>query len=239
MADKGKSPAFQFYAAEWLADENVRLMTLEETGAYIDALAICWREGSIPADPERLARLIGKGCTVATATCVQLRFNIGSTEECSTVERLQHKRLNAEREKQLIRSRQMAEAGKKSASKKAQLAGAAISKSKVNLGSTQVQPKHNSSSSSLDEDGRVKRFIPPTVQEVEEYCRERGNKVDAQRFVSHYTSNGWKVGRNKMVDWRAAICNVWERDGFGNNKPKQGQFRDVFDEFLNDGGSNG
>lgn len=154
MSGVGKSPAFQFYAAEWLADEHVRLMTLAETGAYIDALAICWREGSIPADPGLLARLIGKGCTIEIATCVQLRFNIRSTGECGPVERLQHKRLNAERIKQEARSKQMAEAGKKSAAKKAQVAGAAITKKRGNLGSTQVQPKYNSSSSSSDEDGR-------------------------------------------------------------------------------------
>ena len=153
MAAVGKAPAFQFYAAEWLADEHVRLMTLEETGAYIDALAICWREGSIPADPVMLARLIGKGCTVATATCVQLRFNLGSTEECLAVGRLQHKRLNLERDKQQKRSAQMSEAGLKSAAKKAQAVGTAATKRKRNLGSTQVQPKYNSSSSSLDEDG--------------------------------------------------------------------------------------
>jgi putative transposase len=44
---KGKDPAFQFYAADWLADEAVSVMGLEEEGAYIRALCYCWREGSI------------------------------------------------------------------------------------------------------------------------------------------------------------------------------------------------
>lgn len=55
-----------------------------------------------------------------------------------------------------------------------------------------------------------KRFTPPTVEEVEAYCFERNNKVDAERFVDYYTANGWKVGKNPMKDWKAAVRN-WER----------------------------
>lgn len=55
-----------------------------------------------------------------------------------------------------------------------------------------------------------KRFRPPTVEEVEAYCFERNNKVDAERFVDYYTANGWKVGKNPMKDWKAAVRN-WER----------------------------
>jgi len=64
---KGKAPAFQFYAADWLADEAVSVMSLEEEGAYIRALCYCWREGSIPADEDnclaclRVPRLGWKG----------------------------------------------------------------------------------------------------------------------------------------------------------------------------------
>ena len=55
-----------------------------------------------------------------------------------------------------------------------------------------------------------KRFRPPTLEEVEAYCFERNNRVDAERFVDYYTSNGWKVGKNPMKDWKAAVRN-WER----------------------------
>ena len=54
-------------------------------------------------------------------------------------------------------------------------------------------------------------FHPPTVEEVKAYCLERNNKVDAVRFVDYYTANGWKVGKNPMKDWRAAV-RTWERD---------------------------
>lgn len=53
------SPAFQFYPADFLADETVALMPLAARGAYITLLCYCWREGSIPTDMNRLGRLCG------------------------------------------------------------------------------------------------------------------------------------------------------------------------------------
>ena len=61
------------------------------------------------------------------------------------------------------------------------------------------------------------KFIPPTLEDVAAYCRERNNNVDPQRWLDHYTSNGWRVGKNPMKDWRAAV-RTWERSGF-NDKP--------------------
>ena len=60
------------------------------------------------------------------------------------------------------------------------------------------------------------RFKPPTVAEVADYCRERKDRVDPQRFVDYYTSNGWKVGRNTMKDWKAAV-RTWEKNDKGGD----------------------
>lgn len=54
------------------------------------------------------------------------------------------------------------------------------------------------------------RFSAPSVEEVEAYCKERGNSVDARRFVDFYSSKGWKVGNTPMKDWRAAV-RTWEK----------------------------
>jgi hypothetical protein len=66
---------------------------------------------------------------------------------------------------------------------------------------------------------KSKRFIPPTLQEVENYCFDRMNNISPQHFIDHYTSNGWLVGKNKMKDWQSAIRN-WERTNkqFNNNQ---------------------
>lgn len=55
-----------------------------------------------------------------------------------------------------------------------------------------------------------KRFQPPSVSEVADYCRERGNTINAEQFVDFYEARGWKLGRQTMRDWKAAV-RTWER----------------------------
>lgn len=57
------------------------------------------------------------------------------------------------------------------------------------------------------------RFVPPTVEEVATYVRERGSAVDPQVFWDFYAAKGWMVGKSKMKDWRAACRSAesWER----------------------------
>ena len=55
-----------------------------------------------------------------------------------------------------------------------------------------------------------KKFIPPTVDEVQEYLDSVGSKVDAEAFVAFYDSKGWMVGKNKMKSWKSAIV-TWEK----------------------------
>lgn len=53
-------------------------------------------------------------------------------------------------------------------------------------------------------------MIKPTVAEIQAYCDERGNDVDAQRFFDFYESKGWLVGKTPMKDWKACV-RTWER----------------------------
>lgn len=60
---------------------------------------------------------------------------------------------------------------------------------------------------------RSRTFTPPTYEEVDAYCRERENGIDAIEFVDFYTTNGWKQkGGNPIKDWKACI-RTWERNG--------------------------
>lgn len=61
------------------------------------------------------------------------------------------------------------------------------------------------------------RFAKPTLDEVESYCRERGSVVDPGAFVDHYESNGWRVGRNPMKDWKSAV-RTWEKNDLGGRR---------------------
>lgn len=55
-------------------------------------------------------------------------------------------------------------------------------------------------------------FTKPSLADVKAYCMERKNNVDAEAWIDHYASNGWKVGNNPMIDWKAAV-RTWERNG--------------------------
>lgn len=57
----------------------------------------------------------------------------------------------------------------------------------------------------------IGHFEKPSIEDIAAYCRERKNNVDAQRFIDYYTANGWKVGKNPMKDWKAAV-RTWERN---------------------------
>ena len=66
------------------------------------------------------------------------------------------------------------------------------------------------------------RFTPPTLEDVKAYCQERRNNVNPVKWYDFYTSNGWKVGKNPMKDWKAAV-RTWESErDYGNNTRSYG-----------------
>ena len=98
-----------------------------------------------------------------------------------------------------------------------------------------TQPKKADNDSDNDNDlkektsltrGKRERFVPPTVEEVAEYCAERQNGIDAEEFVDFYASKGWKIGKEPMKDWKAAV-RTWERKrkGEARSSPQKKEFR--------------
>lgn len=69
----------------------------------------------------------------------------------------------------------------------------------------------NSNNESGNEKGKSGRFTPPTLEQVQVYCLERNNSVDAFSFINHYESNGWMRGKNKIKDWKACV-RTWEQN---------------------------
>ena len=74
-------------------------------------------------------------------------------------------------------------------------------------------------------------FKPPTVDEVKEYCLERGNNIDPETFIDFYESKGWMVGKNKMKDWKAAV-RTWEKNRT-NNPAKSSDYMDAIKNRVN------
>lgn len=64
------------------------------------------------------------------------------------------------------------------------------------------------------------RFTPPTLEQVDQYCRERGNQVDPQKFIDHYQSANWFRGKTKIKDWKAAV-RTWERNSNTKTEPER------------------
>nr|DAN15456.1 MAG TPA: DnaD like replication protein [Caudoviricetes sp.] len=60
-----------------------------------------------------------------------------------------------------------------------------------------------------------KRFEKPSISDIKQYCMERNNNVNAQHFYDYYESNGWKVGKNSMKNWQAAV-RTWEKNSYTN-----------------------
>lgn len=71
---------------------------------------------------------------------------------------------------------------------------------------------------------KSKKFSPPDVETVKNYFAEKGGtEAQAIRFHAYYESNGWKVGRNPMKNWKAAVTGWISRDREQQpNKPAQG-----------------
>lgn len=69
-------------------------------------------------------------------------------------------------------------------------------------------------SSNEDKAKSVSRFVAPTLDEIQGYCKEKGFNVDAASIYDHYTANGWVQGKDKPIkDWKAAVRQWARREG--------------------------
>ena len=68
-----------------------------------------------------------------------------------------------------------------------------------------------------------KPFTPPTLEEVQAYCLERNNNVDAQKFYDYFSASDWYDSKgNKVKSWKQKII-IWENNGFNNKTQNQQQ----------------
>ena len=81
-----------------------------------------------------------------------------------------------------------------------------------------------------------KRFEKPTLSQITQYCLERNNNVNAEQFYDYYESNGWKVGKNSMKDWKACV-RTWERNEYRKPNSKKNSKEDAINvvrELMNE-----
>ena len=143
----------------------------------------------------------------------------GSTE--ADRQRLYDRRISDERkQKKLTQSRNLEEIFKKS-----------TPEIEIEL-EKEIKIEKEIDSSAKSTTTKRKRFEKPTLSEIKQYCIERGNKVDAQHFFDYYESNGWKVGKNSMKNWQAAV-RTWERSEYKKSNYKKNSKEDAINVVNN------
>lgn len=84
---------------------------------------------------------------------------------------------------------------------------------------SEKNPTYNIISNNNKENNK-KKFIVPTVEEITQYCKERNNSINPQKFYDFYESKGWMVGKNKMKNWKAAV-RTWETPKPSEDRPME------------------
>lgn len=73
----------------------------------------------------------------------------------------------------------------------------------------------------IEDKPKRSRFVKPTLEEVKSYISEKGYNVKAEVWYSYYESNGWKVGRNAMKDWKSCVAHWNAKDNEKKSNKKQ------------------
>ena len=208
-----KAPAFQLYTDDFLA--GTLEMSQEEVGQFIRLLCHQWNRGSIPVETEKQQRLTG-GCV---SVDVLAKFRL--CEDGS----LRNERLESVRTERGLFLQQQSIKGQQSAEKR-RLAASAI-QPELNQTSTEVQPdgqptpqpESNSPSPSPSPIIKIQadkppstRFQKPTLEQLKTKADLIGlSTTEVEKFWNYYESNGWKVGKNPMKSWPAALQNWLSR----------------------------
>ena len=189
MAEK-KDPAVLFYCSDFLG--GTMLMSYEERGRYITLLCVQRENGhlsesdmkSICGDNEKL-----------WSKFVQDEDGKWYNE-----------RMDEEIQKRKAFSQKQSERAYK------RFHGNATEQPSECHGNATAMPIYGNGNGNRNgnKNGNGNKFVKPTVEEVTEYCTERGNNIDPQSFIDFYESKGWKIGSQPMKDWKAAI-RTWEQ----------------------------
>ena len=97
---------------------------------------------------------------------------------------------------------------------------------------SEKSPPEKEIDSSASTTTKRKRFEKPSISDIKQYCIERNNNIDASQFYDYYESNGWKVGKNSMKDWKAAV-RTWERIEYRKPNSKKNSKEDAINVVNN------
>jgi hypothetical protein len=197
-----EQPWFKFYAADYLLDPDVDALPRQAEALLVRMWCVCHREGSCPADADTLAR----------KTLCSVEYVLQCKSQCEPLFELRQdgKLYSRRMEEEKLRSEQ----ARKNANKRyAQTNPKSKSKSESK---SESESERGTADCTANRTANCTAAHKPTLNEVRAYCEERKNHVDPQKWFDHYCSNGWKVGRNPMKDWKAAV-RTWEQERTNGN----------------------
>ena len=211
-----KRPSFQFYPGDYMKDPALRACGMAARGMWVDCLCIMHEspiyghltlDGKSPVQMVNLARMTGITLVEAEGYMDELYRNGVSTKNEAGI--IFSKRMVRDEYLRNIRAQ-----GGKLGGNPALLNKPKVSRKVVTPGNLQPTPSSSSSSSTsvvstVDEPPKVnQKFVKPTLEEIKGAILKAGlPESEAQRFLNHYESNGWKVGKNAMRSWTHAVGN--------------------------------
>ncbi len=191
-----KSPAFQFYPADYLSDIKVQCLTSAQEGIYWRLVSYCWREKTLPREPEQLRQLCKPDASLNDiSTVVERLFNTCA----NNASQITHARLDAEREKQDNRREFAREAGIKSGKSRAK-----VVQRKTNDRSVLVEPKSNSSSSSST------TVISEESENPKRARKPKTSKLTDEQWIDSLKADSKNAGLS--IDAELAHMAKWCRD---------------------------
>ena len=103
----------------------------------------------------------------------------------------------------------------------------------ITINNTTINNKEEDNNKLLSPKKESKRFVKPTIEQIQAYITEKGYTFDAEAFFAFYESNGWKVGKNPMKSWKAA-CTTWSKDRRNNSRYNNNNFNNYGRETITD-----
>jgi hypothetical protein len=192
-----KDPAFLFYSSDFLT--GTLLMSMEQKGKFITLLCIQHQKG----------HLSEKDMLHICGSYDEDVFTKFQKDE-------QGKFYNIRLEEEVDKRKAYSESRRNNRKKKEDM---------NNTSSSYVEHMENENENeNLIEKKKVARFQKPTIEQLKEYMNEQGMIDISQKWMAHYESNGWMVGKNKMRDWKASVrtwkLNNLQTEEIKTNKPK-------------------
>ena len=185
-----KDPSFLFYSSDFLT--GTMLMTNEQVGKYIRLICLQHQKGHL-SEKDML------NICNSHDEDIWLKF----------VQDKQGKYYNVRCEEEINRRRKYSQS--RSNNRKS---GSKNKKDMKNISKSYVKHMENENENeniNILNKEKESKFLKPKFEDVKKYCFDRNKGVDPDKFWNYYEANGWKIGKNPMKNWQAAV-RTWEKN---------------------------